>query len=119
MCRVCQRHPEIPGEPHGRCESCARAGRRAYRFRLRPEGAGLAVAAGEMSPRALKQALGEQLAAYEGQPSARPHLLGTSCDLVVAGKRLETVWISPALASRREQVLAALRSGARRTEAAW
>ncbi len=119
MCRVCQRRPEVPGEPHGRCDACARAGRRAYLFRLRPTSIGLQIVAGELSPRALHQALVGELEQFHGEPSTRPHLLGTSCDLVVAGKRLETIRVSPGLASRKDQVVAALRAGALRTDAAW
>lgn len=119
VCKVCQRRPEVVGDPYGRCEACARAGRRAYQFRLRPAGAGLEVAAGELSPRALNKAASAGLEAYSARPSVRPHLLGSSCELVMAGKRVETVRVAPVLATRLDQVVEALRGGARRTDASW
>lgn len=119
MCKVCQRRPEVAGDPYGRCESCAKAGRRAYQFRLRSVGSELQVAAGELSPRALNKAAGAALSLHSARPSVRPHLLGNSCELVMAGKRLETIRAAPALSSRLDQVLEALRAAARRTDASW
>ncbi|MGC8473637.1 MAG: hypothetical protein ACP5PW_04425 [Candidatus Dormibacteria bacterium] len=119
MCKVCQRRPEVAGDPFGRCESCARAGRRVYQFRLRSVGSELQVAAGELSPRALNKAAGPALLAHSARPSVRPHLVGSSCELVMAGKRLETVRAAPALSSRLDQVLDALRAAARRTDPSW
>jgi hypothetical protein len=37
----------------------------------------------------------------------------------MAGKRLETIRAAPALSSRLDQVLEALRAAARRTDASW
>ncbi|MDA8395394.1 MAG: hypothetical protein M0T72_09190 [Candidatus Dormibacteraeota bacterium] len=119
MCKVCQRRPEVAADPYGRCESCAKAGRRAYQFRLRLVGSALQVAAGELSPRALNKAAGPALLACSTRPSVRPHLLGSSCELVMAGRRLETIRAAPALSSRLDQVLEALRAGSRRTDASW
>ena len=116
---MCQRRPEVAGDPYGRCESCAKAGRRAYQFRLRAGGSELQVVAGELSPRALNKAAGQALLACSTRPSVRPHLLGSSCELVMAGRRLETIRAAPALSSRLEQVLEALRTAARRTDASW
>ena len=119
MCRVCQRRPEIPDEPHGRCEACVKAGRRVYLFRLRQTSAGFQISAGELSPRALRDRLGPALQQFVGHPAVKSHLDSTKCELVVAGTRLESVRISAGLASRVDAVLAALREGAQRTEAAW
>ncbi len=119
MCRVCLKRPEIPDEPHGRCETCAKAGRRAYSFRLTPTTGGFRVSAGELSPRALRQHVGAALEGFAGRPAVKTHLVATQCDLVVAGKRLESVRIAPGLATKAEQVLAALREAATKTEAAW
>ncbi len=119
MCRVCLKRPEIPDEPHGRCEACAKAGRRAYSFRLTPTSSGFRVSAGELSPRALREHVGAALQSFSGRPSVKSHLVATQCDLVVAGKRLESVRISPGLGPKAEQVLTALREAATRTEAAW
>jgi hypothetical protein len=122
MCRVCQKRPEIPDERYGRCEACARAGRIAYRFRLASGrgGAGdLVVRAGEMSPRALRQKLREQLAAWSQPPGTRAQLGLHEVELVVARDRLETIRSAPDLSGRRDEVIAALRAAAERTEAAW
>jgi len=119
MCRVCLRRPEIPDEPHGRCEACAKAGRRAYQFRLRPTASGFQISAGEMSPRALRDNAASALQSFSGIPTSRPHLTSTTCELVMAGKRLESIRVSPGLASKTEAVLQALRQGALRSEAAW
>ena len=116
---MCLRRPEIPDEPHGRCEACARAGRRAYQFRLRPTPTGFQISAGEMSPRALREHAGQALLDFPGSPSSKPHLTSTTCELVMAGKRLESIRVSPGLASKTEAVLQALRQGALRSEAAW
>jgi len=119
MCRVCLKRPEIPDERYGRCEACARSGRIAYRFRLGPRGGGLAVRAGELSPRALREKLRTQLGAYAGQPAARPHLGLHEVELVVAKDRLETVRVAADLRERAPDTIAALRAAAERTEAAW
>lgn len=119
MCRVCLRRPEIPDEPHGRCESCARAGRRVYQFRLRPTSTGFQISAGELSPRALREHAGAALQGFSGSPSSKPHLTSTTCELVMAGKRLESIRVSPGLASKTEAVVLALRQGAVRSEATW
>ncbi len=119
MCRVCLKRPEIPDEPHGRCESCAKAGRRAYSFRLTPTASGFKVSAGELSPRALRDHVGPALQTFAGKPAVKPHLVATQCELVVAGKRLESVRIGPGLATKADQVLDSLRQASNRTEAAW
>jgi hypothetical protein len=119
MCRVCLRRPEIPDEPHGRCEACVKAGRRVYLFRLRLTSGGLQISAGELSPRALRERVGPALQHFGGRPAVKPHLDSTKCELVLAGSRLESVRISPGLASKGDEVLATLRGGAQRTEAAW
>jgi hypothetical protein len=119
MCRVCLKRPEIPDERYGRCESCARSGRIAYRFRLGPGRAGLTVRAGELSPRALREKLRTPLAGYAGQPAARPHLGLHEVEVVVAKDRLESVRVAADLRERAADALTALRAAAERTEAAW
>lgn len=121
MCRVCLKRPEVPEERYGRCESCARNGRVAFRFRLGPArgGSGLVVRAGELSPRALRQRWHEPLAGYHGAPGARPHLGLHEVELVTARDRLESIRIAPDLAPRADEAMAALRAAAERTEAAW
>ena len=121
MCRVCQKRPEIPDERYGRCEACAKSGRIAYRFRLAPgrPPAALAVRAGELSPRAMRDKLRAQLAAYAGQPAARAHLGLHEVEVVVAKDRLETIRTANDLRDRAADVVAALRAAADRTEAAW
>ena len=91
MCRVCLKRPEIPDERYGRCESCAKNGRIALRFRLGPrrDGTGLVVRAGELSPRALRQKWREPLAAFAGHPAAKPHLGLHELEMVTARDRLE------------------------------
>ena len=121
MCRVCQKRPEIPDERYGRCEACAKAGRVPVRFRLGParSGGGLAVRAGELSPRALRSRLHDQLTAYSGQPAAKPHLGLHEVELILAKDRLEAVRVAPDLKERAADVVSALRAAAERTEAAW
>ena len=121
MCRVCLKRPEIPDERYGRCEACARSGRVAYRFRLAPGRAPgtLAVRAGELSPRALRDRLRTQLAAWSGQPAVKPHLGLHELEVIVAKDRLETVRVSADLRERAGEAAAALRAAAERTEAAW
>jgi len=121
MCRVCLKRPEIPDERYGRCEACAKAGRVPLRFRLGPGrgGPGLAVRAGELSPRAMRSKLHEQLDKYAGQPSMKPHLGLHEVELILAKDRLETVRVAPDLKDRGADVVAALRAAAERTEAAW
>lgn len=120
MCRVCLKRPEIPDERFGRCEVCAKAGRVAYRFRLGTAPAQqLAVKAGELSPRALRQKWRDQLQSFAGQPSVKQQLGLHEVELVVARERLEGMRISPDLAARAGDAVAALRSAAERTDAAW
>ena len=119
MCRVCLKRPEVPGDPFGRCEACARAGRRVYQFRLRAGASGWAIAAGELSPRALRDRALSGLAGLSTRPAAKGHLNGNTCELVMAGPRVESVRVSPALAAHGDEVVAALRAGASRTDAAW
>jgi hypothetical protein len=121
MCRVCLKRPEIPDERYGRCEQCARAGRVPLRFRLGPArgGAGLAVRAGELSPRAMRSKVHDQLAKFGGQPSVKPHLGLHEVELILAKDRLETVRVAPDLKERTADAMDALRAAAERTEAAW
>jgi hypothetical protein len=121
MCRVCLKRPEIPDERYGRCEACAKAGRVPVRFRLGPArgGAGLAVRAGELSPRALRTKLHDQLGKYSGQTAAKTHLGLHEVELILAKDRLETVRVAPDLKERGAEVVAALRAAAERTDAAW
>ena len=121
MCRVCLKRPEIPDERYGRCESCARSGRIAYRFRLGPgrTPGTLVVRAGEMSPRALHDKLRTPLAAWAGQPAVKPHLGLHELEVIVAKDRLETVRVSGDLRDQAGAAAEALRAAAERTEAAW
>jgi hypothetical protein len=119
MCRVCQKRPEIPDERYGRCEACARAGRIAFRFRLASRGSALAVKAGELSPRALRQKWREPLQRYAGTPSVKPTLGLHEVELMTAKDRLEGVRLSTDLGGRPTEALAALREAAERTDAAW
>jgi hypothetical protein len=121
MCRVCLKRPEIPEERYGRCESCAKNGRIALRFRLGPrrDGTGLVVRAGELSPRALRQKWREPLAAFTGHPAAKPHLGLHEIEIVTARERLESIRLAPDLGARDQEALAALRAAAERSDAAW
>jgi hypothetical protein len=121
VCRVCLKRPEIPDERYGRCESCAKNGRIALRFRLGPrrDGTGLVVRAGELSPHALRQKWREPLAAFTGHPSAKPHLGLHELEMVTARDRLESIRLAPDLGTRPEEALAALRAAAERSDAAW
>jgi hypothetical protein len=121
VCRVCLKRPEIPDERYGRCESCAKNGRIALRFRMGPrrDGTGLVVRAGELSPHALHQKWREPLAAYAGHPSAKAHLGLHEVELMTARDRLESIRVAPDLAGRDEEALAALRQAAERTDASW
>lgn len=123
MCRVCLKRPEVPDERHGRCEQCAKGGRIAYRFRLGPArgGSGLVVKAGELSPHALHGKLSAPLLAYAGSPAAKPHLGLHEVELVTAnrGARLESVRVAANLASRRDEVVAALHQAAGRSDTSW
>ena len=121
MCRVCLKRPEVPDERYGRCESCARSGRIAYRFRMGPsrDGTGLVVKAGELSPRALRQKWREPLLAYAGHPASKPQLGLHDVEMVVAKEKLESLRTAPDLAAREPEVIAALRAAAERTDAAW
>ena len=121
MCRICLKRPEIPDERYGRCEPCAKAGRVPVRFRLGPArgGAGLAVRAGELSPRAMRNKLHDQLAKFGGQPSVKPHLGLHEVELILAKDRLESVRVAPDLKDRPADTMDALRAAAERTEATW
>ncbi|PZR77602.1 MAG: hypothetical protein DLM65_15285 [Candidatus Aeolococcus gillhamiae] len=121
MCRVCLKRPEIPDERYGRCESCAKNGRVAFRFRLGRDrsGDGLVVRAGELSPRALRQKWREPLAAFKGQAAAKPHLGLHEMELITARDRLESVRMAQDLAAHADEALAALRAAAERTDGAW
>jgi hypothetical protein len=118
---VCLKRPEIPDERYGRCESCAKNGRIAFRFRLAPgRGSGpLVVRAGELSPRALRQKWREPIAAYAAPPASRSHLGLHELELVTARDRLESIRVAPDLAGRADEAMAALRAASERTEAAW
>ena len=116
---MCLKRPEVPDEPHGRCEACAKAGRRAYQFRLRPSATGFQISAGELSPRALRAHVGQALSEFTSRPTVKQHLVATQCELVVAKTRVESVRIAPGLASRADEVISALRAGAQRTDPAW
>lgn len=121
MCRVCLKRPEIPDERYGRCEACAKAGRVAYRFRLGPsrEPAGLAVKAGELSPRALRQRWREPLQGFSGQPAVKGPLGLHEVEIVTTRDRLEAIRLSPDLAARAADAMSALRAAAERTDASW
>jgi hypothetical protein len=121
MCRVCLKRPEVPDERYGRCESCAKNGRVAFRFRLGPgrSGDGLVVRAGELSPRALRQKWREPLSAFNGHAAVKPHLGLHEMELVTARERLESIRVAPDLAGHAEKAVAALRVAAERTDGAW
>jgi hypothetical protein len=121
MCRVCLKRPEIPDERYGRCESCAKNGRIALRFRLGPrrDGTGLVVRAGELSPRALRQKWREALAAHSGHPTAKSHLGLHEIELVTAKDRIESIRVAADLAPHGDEAVAALRAAAERTDPAW
>ena len=121
MCRVCLKRPEIPDERYGRCESCAKNGRVALRFRLGPKrsGEGLVVRAGELSPRALRQKWREPLAAFAGHASARAHLGLHELEMVTARERLESIRVAEDLAGRADEAVEALCAASERTDAAW
>jgi hypothetical protein len=121
MCRVCLKRPEVPDERYGRCEVCAKSGRIAFRFRLGPSRLppGLAVKAGELSPRALRQRWLQPLSSFVGNVSAKPHLGVHEVELLTAKDRLEGVRVAADLATRGQDVLAALRGAAARTDASW
>ncbi|MGA8016130.1 MAG: hypothetical protein WCB85_09460 [Candidatus Dormiibacterota bacterium] len=118
---MCQKRPEIPDEPHGRCEACVKAGRMALRFRLAPGpgGSGLRVKAGETSPRALRQRWLAQLRAYGADPAVRPHLGLHEVEMVVARDKLEAVRVARDLGPQAAAALQALREAAERTDASW
>lgn len=118
---MCLKRPEIPDERYGRCESCAKNGRVAFRFRLAPGrgGSALVVRAGELSPHALRQKWREPLGAYTGHPAARLHLGLHELEMVTARDRLESLRIAQDLAARADEAVAALRAAAERSDAAW
>jgi hypothetical protein len=120
VCRVCLKRPEIPDERYGRCEACAKSGRIAYRFRVGPaRSGGLAIKAGELSPRALRQKWRDALAAYSAPPTVKPHLGLHEVELLTTRDRLEAVRVGPDLAAAADQAMLALREAANRTDASW
>ena len=119
MCRVCLKRPEIPDERYGRCEACAKAGRIPIRLQIRTLPAPWRVRAGELSPRALKDRAGAALAAFPGRPAAKAHLVHNECELILVGSRVEQIRAAPALAKAPDQLLAALREAATRSDASW
>jgi hypothetical protein len=121
MCRVCNKRPEIPDERYGRCEQCAKAGRNAFRFRLFParSGTGYAVKAGELSPHALRQKWRTPLTAYKGHLATKANLGLHELEMVTAKDRVESLRVAPDLAGHDDEVLAALRDAAERTDSAW
>jgi hypothetical protein len=120
MCRVCLKRPEIHDERYGRCEVCVKSGRLALRFRLgRGRSGGLAVKAGELSPRALRQKWRDPLLAFAGHPSVRPQLGLHEVDLMATKDRLDGIRIAGDLAGKEDLVIAALRAAADRTDASW
>lgn len=121
MCRVCLKRPEIPDERYGRCEVCAKVGRIAFRFRLAPGRARvvLAVKAGELSPRALRSRWREPLHAYAGRLAVQPKLGLHEVELVTTRDHLDSVRVASDLGGKDDEVLAALRHAADRTEASW
>ncbi len=121
MCRVCLKRPEIPDERYGRCESCARSGRIALKFRAGPgrDGKSLVIKAGELSPRALRQKWQPQLAQFSASPHVKNHLGLHEIELVVAKDRIETIRIAPDLGPSAETVTPALRLAAERSDIHW
>jgi len=120
MCRVCLKRPEISDERYGRCEQCAKSGRIAFRLRLGPGRAGAwVVKAGELSPHALHNKWRLPLQAFAGKPSVRQHLGLHEVELVTAKERLESVRIAPDLGGHEDEVTAALRDAAERTDSSW
>ncbi|HUY96014.1 MAG TPA: hypothetical protein VMW47_00015 [Verrucomicrobiae bacterium] len=119
MCRVCLKRPEIPEERYGRCEACAKAGRVPVRLQIRTLPEPWRVRAGELSPRALRERAGAGLAAFSGQPSPKGHLVHNQCELILVGSRVEQIRAAPGLARFPEQLLAALREAAGRSDASW
>ena len=121
MCRVCHKRPEIPDERYGRCESCAKGGRIAWRFRVATDRTGVVtgIKSGELSPHALHQKWAKQLDDYKNTPKAMPHLGLHEVEMVVAKERLETVRLEPNLAGHEDEVLSALREAASRSDNAW
>ena len=109
----------MPEDRYGRCEACAKGGRAALRFRLMATPSGLKVKAGELSPKALGQKWKAQLSAYAGHPGAKAHLGLHEAELIVAKERLETIRVAPDLAAKADDVVAALRAAAERTDASW
>ena len=91
------------------------------RFRLGPArgGAGLTVRAGELSPRAMRSKVHDQLAKFGGQLSVKTHLGLHEVELILAKDRLETVRVAPDLKERTADTMDALRAASERTEAAW
>ncbi|MBV8195089.1 MAG: hypothetical protein JOY80_06120 [Candidatus Dormibacteraeota bacterium] len=120
MCRVCLKRPDIPDERYGRCEQCAKAGRIAFRLRLGPgRGTVFAVKAGELSPRALRERWRAKLLAFGGRPQVRQHLGLHELELITAKDRLESIRVAPDLAGHDDEVMAALRAAADRSDASW
>ena len=98
-----------------------KGGRIALRFRLGPSrtGAGWAIKAGELSPRALRQKWREQLLQFNARPSVRPYLGLHELELVTTRDRLETVRVAQDLAGKDTEVISALRDAAERSDASW
>jgi len=97
-----------------------KAGRLALQFRLGPgRGGALAVKAGELSPRALRQKWREPLLAYAGRPAVRQNLGLHEVQLMAGRDKLESLRIAPDLAGHEDAVLAAMREAAERTDASW
>ena len=119
MCRVCLKRPEIPDERYGRCESCAKGGRIAFRFRAASLGGKLVIKAGELSPAALRKKWHDQLQAFKNVPATKPHLGLHELEMVVAKERIETIRISQDLAAHADVVVAAMREASERTDAGW
>jgi len=121
MCRVCLKRPEIPDERYGRCESCAKNGRIAFRFRVATDGTGAirSIKSGELSPHALHQKWHEALAKYSNTPPTKPHLGLHELEMVVAKDRLETIRIAPNLAGHEAEVVGALLAASERSDNAW
>jgi len=67
----------------------------------------------------MREKLRVPLSTFAGHPSQKGHLGLHEIEVVLAKERLETVRVSADLAERAEDVLAALKLAAERTEAAW
>ena len=121
MCRVCLKRPEIPDERYGRCEACAKNQRIALKFRVGPgrDGRGIFLKAGELSPAALHSKWQKQLNDFSNAPQVKNHLGLHELELVVAKDRIESIRIAPNLGDKPDDVVAALRLAAERSDANW